>query len=121
MSTEHPRRHPADDGPVDLMEAGGSLLAQAREGGNGHASRLLLGGARQRVVLMALRSGATLSDHESPPAATLQVLQGAARVVAVDGEERLVEAGRLIAIPSARHGVEALEDSILLLTVALAP
>ena len=121
MGIETTGGHPADDTAVDLAEEGASLLAQAREGGNGHVSRLLLGGERQRAVLMALRSGATLSEHESPPAATLHVLQGTARLYAVDGHEWVVPAGRLVAIPSARHGVEALEDTVILLTVALAP
>ena len=106
---------------VDLAAAGQALLATARTANNGHASRLLIGGTRLRAVLMALTRGARLSEHESPPAATLHVVAGIARLYQVDGPEWVVAAGQLVAIPATRHGVVAVEDCVILLTVALAP
>jgi quercetin dioxygenase-like cupin family protein len=116
--TDHPT-HPADSGAVSLTEAGRSLLEQARAAANGHASHLLVGGEHQRAVLMALTGGSSLGEHESPPAATFQVVTGQARLYAVGGPEWLVSAGEVVAIPPARHGVGALEDCVILLTVAL--
>ena len=111
--------HPADSQPVDVAQAGQALLDQARGTSNGHASRLVVGGSAQRAVLMALTAGSRLSEHESPPAATFHVVAGAARLYAVDGPELSVRAGEVVAIPGERHGVEALDDCIILLTVAL--
>lgn len=111
--------HAADAQPLDLGAVGDELLEQARSQSNGHASRLVVGGSVQRAVLMALTSGAQLSDHESPPAATFQVVRGSARLRASDGSDLVVGQGQVVSIPPHRHGVDALEDSIILLTVAL--
>jgi quercetin dioxygenase-like cupin family protein len=112
--------HPADSQPIDVAQAGQALLQEARGTSNGHASRLVVGGPEQRAVLMALTAGSRLSEHESPPAATFHVVAGTARLYAVDGPEWSVRAGEVVAIPGQRHGVEALEDCVILLTVALA-
>ena len=120
MSTPSERpSHAADSAAVNLAEAGSTLMEEAHSAHNGHASRLLVGGERQRAVLMALTAGSSLSEHESPPAATFQVVAGRARLYAVEGDDWLVAAGDLVAIPGSRHGVVAVEDSVILLTVAL--
>jgi quercetin dioxygenase-like cupin family protein len=69
------------------------------------------------VVLTHVRAGGTLAEHSAPGAATVQVLSGRVRVQV--GEESLdVPAGQLIAFDArVRHGVEAIEDSALLLTL----
>jgi len=111
--------HPADREALDVGALGAGLLEQARGRANGHASRLVIGGTVQRAVLMALTAGASLGEHESPPAATFHVLSGRARLYAAGAAEWVVAAGQVVAIPPNRHAVEALEDSIILLTVAL--
>ena len=111
--------HAADGHPLDLATVGEELLEQARAQSNGHASRLVVGGSVQRAVLMALTSGSQLSDHESPPAATFQVVRGSARLRAADGSDLVVGQGQVVSIPPHRHGVDALEDTVILLTVAL--
>jgi quercetin dioxygenase-like cupin family protein len=111
--------HPADHEPLDLHRAGSELLDQARSQSNGHASRLLVGGSAQRAVLMALTEGAELGEHESPAAATFQVVIGSARLYAAGGASWTVRAGEVVAIPEDRHGAQALEDCVILLTVAL--
>ena len=111
--------HPADSTPVDLQAAGAELLEAARTETSGHTSRLVVGGSALRAVLMALTAGSSLHEHEAPPAATFQVVTGTARLYAVDGPSWTVRAGEVVAIPQARHGVEALEDVVILLTVAL--
>ncbi|MDO9444127.1 MAG: cupin domain-containing protein [Dehalococcoidia bacterium] len=73
------------------------------------------------VVLTHLHAGGTLAEHAAPGATTLQVLDGHVRVHV--GDDTLdVPAARLIAFDArVRHSVEALEDSVLLLTLARAP
>jgi quercetin dioxygenase-like cupin family protein len=111
--------HPADQTALDVRAAGVELLEEARAAATGHASRLVIGGTVQRAVLMALTAGAILGEHASPPAATFHVVSGRARLYAVGGQEWVVAEGQVVAIPPERHGVEALDDSVILLTVAL--
>ena len=68
-------------------------------------------------TVIALVKGAGLAEHESPGEATLQVLTGRVRLVAGDRSEEGLE-GDLLVIPPARHSLEALDDSVVLLTVA---
>jgi quercetin dioxygenase-like cupin family protein len=37
----------------------------------------------------------------------------------VDGSDWILGTGEIVAVPPFRHGVEAVEDSVILLTVAL--
>ena len=69
-----------------------------------------------RQTLLALTAGSSLDEHESPGEATLQVLQGRVRVTnSQSGWEG--SPGDHIVVPRTRHGVHAIEDSVVLLTV----
>jgi len=113
------------DGHLDdirsLAEEGQALLEQARTESSGRASVMLVHGDRQRAVLIGLTAGSVLAEHDAPAAATLQLVLGHARlyVAEEDRVEWLLEEGDLVPIPQRRHGVDALSDSVLLLTVAL--
>ena len=72
-----------------------------------------------RQTLIALVEGQALAEHESPPEATLQVLQGRVRVTAGD-DVWAGGAGELLVIPPDRHDLRALEDSVVLLSVGTA-
>ena len=105
---------PAD--ALNLQELGSALLAQARSAPSGKATRALVRTRHQRVALIALCAGHGLGEHASPPAATLQTLIGQVRLYA--GESAwVVDPGHLISIPPERHGVDALVDSVIVLTV----
>ena len=105
---------------TDLYELGEELLAEASGATNGVASRAVVHGDRQRAVLIAIRAGHGLGEHGAPPAATLQLLKGAATLRAGDAEIEL-SAGRLTEIPQQRHDLTAAEDTVALLTVAISP
>jgi quercetin dioxygenase-like cupin family protein len=94
-------------------------LDRARSSNAGRSAETVYGGHEQtlRQTLIALTADARMSEHESPGEATLHVLSGRVRLRAGsdDWEGRN---GDLLVIPSARHEVEALEDSVVLLTVA---
>jgi quercetin dioxygenase-like cupin family protein len=95
------------------------LLRRAREGTAGRSAHTLFGGPdnRLRQTLIALLAGQRLDEHESPGEATLQVLSGRVRLAAGDRSWD-AEAGELVAIPPARHSLQAHQDSVVLLTVA---
>jgi quercetin dioxygenase-like cupin family protein len=74
---------------------------------------------RQHLVVAreASSAGRRLDEHENPGEATVHVLHGRVRLSSGDlGWEG--SAGDLIVVPDARHALEALEDSAVLLTVA---
>lgn len=74
--------------------------------------------ALQQTVI-ALTAGQELSEHANPGEASVQVLHG--RVRLSSGDTSWVGAnGHLLTVPQARHSLEALEDSVVLLTVSRA-
>ncbi len=93
-------------GPTCLPEAAAELLGQARDGRAGRAARTLLPGAHAALkqTLLALVSGQSLAEHNTPTAAALQVLTGRVRVVAGEHELELAEGDHAV-VPAARHSV----------------
>lgn len=99
---------------ADLDEAIQTAIKRAREAANGrHAERLVHDGPLRQTVI-ALAQGTSLGEHNSPPAASIHVLRGRLRVTGQDPVD-LVE-GQLEALTHHRHSVEALENSVFLLT-----
>lgn len=95
-------------------------LERAQTSSTGRSSETVVGGHEHtlRQTLVALRAGTTLAEHENPGEATVHVLAGRVRLGA-GGEEWDGRRGDLIVIPPARHDLRALEDSAVLLTVAV--
>ena len=94
-------------------------LEAARAASSGRSSHTVYGGHEHslRQTLMALTAGTNLDDHESPGEATLEVLQGRVRVTNfISGWDGA--AGDLIVLPRERHGLRAMVDSVVLLTVS---
>ncbi|MFH8442746.1 cupin domain-containing protein [Streptomyces sp. NPDC018026] len=94
-------------------------LERAAAGSNGRSATTVHGGHELvlRQTLLALTTGTTLAEHENPGEATVQVLRGRVRLTSGDTSWD-GRTGDLILIPPARHSLEALEDSAVLLTVA---
>lgn len=103
-----------------------SLTALAREqlelakaASSGRASHTVYGGHEHtlRQTLIALAEGRRLDEHANPGEATVQVLRGRVRMAAGDtGWEG--SPGDLLIVPNAPHSLAALEDAVVLLTVA---
>jgi len=97
-------------------------LELAVDAGGGRTARTVYGGHEKvlRQTLIAMVSGSVLAEHENPGEATVLVLRGRVRMasgeLAWEGSR-----GDLITVPNARHRLEALEDSAVLLTVAKLP
>lgn len=96
-------------------------LANARAATSGRSAHTVVGGHDRnlRQTLVALRAGHRLDDHENPGEATVQVLRGRVRMATTDGNDAAeATGGELLVVPDARHNLEAVEDSVLILTVA---
>ena len=95
---------------------------QAKRAGaasSGRSAETVFGGHEHalRQTVIALTAGSALDEHENPGEATIQVLRGRVRLTAgqVVWEGRT---GDLLVVPDARHALQAIEDSAVLLTVS---
>ncbi len=74
-----------------------------------------------RVVLLVLRAGAKLHEHQTGGPLMLHALSGALRFHAA-GRALEMKPGEIVALESAaEHEVEALEESVVLLAVVHGP
>lgn len=94
-------------------------LERAAAATNGRSATTVYGGHAHtlRQTLLALKAGTSLAEHDSPGEATLLVLRGRVRLTSGETDWEGCS-GDLIAIPPARHGLTALEDAAVVLTVA---
>ena len=96
-------------------------LKRARPAPSGRSAQTVDGGHEHvlRQALMTLVKGRSLAEHENPGEATVLVLRGRARLTA-GADVWQARAGDLLIVSGARHNLEAVEDSAVLLTVAKA-
>lgn len=84
----------------------------------GHNARTLIKYDDLRMVLMVLRPGARMPDHQADGRLSLQVLSGHLHVRA-SGRTFSLRAGGVLALDRGiRHDVTAIEESGFLLTIA---
>jgi len=97
-----------------VTETADRILDTAKGSSHGRHAELLVHEGPLRQSLLALTEGTELEEHNSPPAASLYLLQGAVRVTG-DGTTDIA-AGELHTLTHHRHSVTALADSVFLLT-----
>ena len=106
-----------------------SLVALAREqhelaraSSSGRSASTVYGGHEHvlRQTMIALLGGHRLDDHANPGEATVHVLSGRVNLSA-GGNAWNGSPGDLLIVPDSIHSLEALEDSVVLLTVAKLP
>ncbi|MFD4368529.1 cupin domain-containing protein [Rhodococcus sp. NPDC058521] len=104
-----------------------SLTALARQqlklataASSGRSSQTVYGGhARSlRQTLVALTAGQGMAEHVSPGEATLLVLDGKLNLMCGDDSWK-GSTGDFLVLPAERHSVDAIEDVVFLLTVAM--
>jgi quercetin dioxygenase-like cupin family protein len=104
---------------MSLQALARNQLELAAGAPSGRSAHTVYGGHEQvlRQTVIALTAGTSLSEHENPGEATVHVLSGRVRLLAGsdswDGRE-----GDLIVIPPARHSLHAVDNAVVLLTVA---
>ena len=89
-------------------------LDAAHASPHGRSAELLLHDGVLRQSIIALTAGSSLGEHNSPDAASIQVLVGHVRVTG--NEQSEVGAGELAVLTHHRHAVAADQDSVFLLT-----
>lgn len=108
-------------GAASLATLADEHVRIAREAPSGRSAQTLVGGPGRtlRQTLLALSAGNGLAEHESPGDATVQVLRGRV-LLSAGSEEHEGTVGDLLVIPRTRHRLDALDDAVVLLTVARA-
>ncbi|HUW77343.1 MAG TPA: LuxR family transcriptional regulator [Candidatus Nanopelagicaceae bacterium] len=103
-----------------LDALGREHLERARGASSGRSAATVYGGHEHmlRQTIIAMMPETILAEHENPGESTLHILVGRIRLVAGETSWE-ARSGDLLVIPSARHEVQAVEESVLLLTVAL--
>ncbi|MFD1506208.1 cupin [Georgenia yuyongxinii] len=94
-------------------------LAAAEASPRGRSALKLIHDGPLRQSIIALAAGQKLEEHNTPLAATLQVLHGLVRLTSPGGDV-VLPAGALEPVPHERHGLAAIEDSVVLLTAVTA-
>lgn len=100
----------------NLGELAPELLDKARKAHSGRAARAVYSGQYLNQALLTLTAGSKMDEHDSPPEATLQVLQGSVTLSSAE-ESWDLRTGDLLTIPPERHSVVAQEDAAFLLTI----
>ncbi|KAA0108858.1 cupin domain-containing protein [Mycolicibacterium sp. P1-5] len=103
---------------ISLTQLADEQLASARSSNSGRAAHTVHGGHghQLRQTLIALASGHELSEHHTPGETTLHVLRGQVRLATADDAWE-GQTGDLLVVPRERHGLQAIDDSVILLTV----
>ncbi len=102
----------------DLAAEAGQLRAELTYQEGDRNANTLLKEQNARVVLTALRQGARLHEHQTAGWVVIQTITGRIRLRAL-GQSVELPAGHLLTLePNAAHEVEALEESVFLLTLA---
>jgi hypothetical protein len=114
-----PRREPAEaEGPLDLHTAADELLAEAGQLRSGRSARTLTpgSGAPLKQTLLALTAGQHLQDHLAPGPTTLLGIRGTSVLTHDEASVTLTD-GLWAACPVGPHSLEAVTDTVVLLTV----
>lgn len=105
---------------LDIAAEAAEAVAAAADTAVGHTAKTLVKDGPLRIIIVGMRRGSTLRDHDAEGPVSIHVLQGQVQLAAL-GESRALNAGQAIAYAaSVTHSVEALDDSALLLTIAFA-
>ena len=84
---------------------------------DGHTARTLVREPDMRVVLVVMRAGARIAEHQAKDTASVHAIHGHVRLQLPDKVADLT-AGRLLVLERGlRHDVEAVTDSAFLLTL----
>ena len=124
--TDRPREAPSERlappfGSFNLRKAAQELEAEPRPTANGHRQKVLARHGGATVAIYLFDAGAELKPHAAAGTVTIQCIEGELALTA-DGAPVPLHPGELLVMaPNVRHGVRALQRSILLLTVSLQP
>ena len=100
-----------------LISMAEKLMEEATAATSGRASLTLAHGSEMTLVLVALKAGTTLEDHQAPAAAAVITLSGDI-IFTTSGEKITLEQGEAVTFTAdVLHAVYASEDSAFLIVI----
>ena len=100
-----------------LMPMAEKLMEEAHSATSGRASLTLAHGDEMTMVLVVLKAGTTLEDHQAPAAATVVALGGNI-IFTTSAEKITLEQGEAVTFTAdVLHAVYASEDSAFLIVI----
>jgi quercetin dioxygenase-like cupin family protein len=109
---------PINQGAVfDLAAIAAEMRREDAYQRDGHTARTLVREDDIRIVLIVMRAGARIAEHQANETASIHLLSGHVRLRLPDHHAEL-PAGRLLVLERGlRHDVEAVAESAFLLTL----
>lgn len=101
----------------DLSAIEGELRHEPAYAQNGHAARALARAADLRVMLMVLKAGSHIDQHQANGTATVHVVSGQLKLRVASRDVELQPGQILILGAGLRHDVSATVDSAFVLTL----
>ena len=100
-----------------LISMAEKLMEEATSATSGRASLTLAHGDEMTMVLVAIKAGTTLEEHQAPTAATVITLSGNI-IFTTSGEKITLEQGEAVTFTAdVLHAVYASEDSAFLIVI----
>jgi len=101
----------------DLAAEAEKLRREPTWNAHGHNAKTLVKHPDFRVVLIALRAGARISEHKTDHCVTIHALEGTLRLQ-LRGETLQLDSGSLLALEqTVLHDIEAVTDSLFVLSL----
>lgn len=101
---------------IQLSELTHHALEHARTSDRGRFAELIVHDGELRQSIVALTATSILPEHNSPPAASIQVLYGGIRIELQGELQQELTEGDLWTLTHQRHEVRAMTDAVFLLT-----
>lgn len=113
----HRPESPEHGTTFELARIAAELRADAAYIREGHAARTLTRADDLRVILVVLRAGNSISEHQASTTASIQVLAGQLRTRLPDRTVQLAAGELLVLGADLPHDVQAESESAFLLTL----
>lgn len=105
-------------GPARLAEEIARFQPGDRDSASGRRSEILVKADDLRVLLVTMRAGTTLAEHNAPGTVSIQVIEGEMDIIAGGTTYDLAAGGIISLAAGVRHAVRARTDGAFLLTIA---
>lgn len=103
---------------LNVNEEAAEVLKSAGESGVGRSAKTLVKEGPLRVVIVGLKAGSRLEEHEAGGPVSIHVLSGQVKVTGGGSTEDLGAGNALVFGSSVPHDLEATADSAVLVTIA---
>jgi quercetin dioxygenase-like cupin family protein len=103
---------------LDVEAEVAGILEAAKAAGVGHAARTLVKDGPLRIIILGLKAGATLQEHESAGPVSIHLLSGQVRAESPGRSDSLRNGQVLVFDAAVSHSLAAQADSVVLLTIA---